>query len=62
MILAKFRGTQVAAKHYNRDLRSDYYQKMFTHEMTMAARLRHPNLVQFIGASVDRNTRRADDN
>jgi serine/threonine protein kinase len=55
VILAKFRGTEIAAKRYNRDLRSDYYQKMFTREMTMAARLWHPNLVQFIGASVDGN-------
>ena len=51
---AKFRGTEIAAKRYNRDLRSDYYQKMFTCEMTMAVRLQHPNLVQFIGASVAR--------
>ena len=55
MTKAKFRGTEIAAKRYNRDLRSDYYQKMFIREMTMAARLRHPNLVQFIGASVDGN-------
>jgi chromosome transmission fidelity protein 4 len=53
--VANFRGTKVAAKCFYRELSSDYYQKMFTREMTMAARLRHPNLVQFIGASVEGN-------
>ncbi len=50
--VAIFRGTEVAAKCFYRELSSDYYQGMFTREMTMAARLRHPNMVQFIGASV----------
>ena len=53
--VATFRGTRVAAKCFYQELSSDYYQRMFTREMTMAARLRHPNLVQFIGASVEGN-------
>ena len=55
VMVASFRGTKVAAKCFYRELSSDYYQRMFTREMTMAARLRHPNLVQFIGASIEGN-------
>ena len=51
--VANFRGIQVAAKCLHEDLISDYYRDMFNREMNMAARLRHPNLVQFIGASVE---------
>ena len=53
--VANFRGTEVAAKCFYQELSSDYYQGLFTREMNMAARLRHPNLVQFIGASVEGN-------
>ena len=50
--VAEFRDTQVAAKCFYRDkLRSKYYVQMFAREMEMASRLRHPNLVQFIGAT-----------
>ena len=49
--VAEFRGTQVAAKCFYRELRSKYYEQMFAREMKMASRLRHPNLVQFIGAT-----------
>ena len=51
--VANFRGIQVAAKCLYKDLASEYYQDMFSREMNMAARLRHPNLVQFIGASIE---------
>ena len=51
--VANFRGIQVAAKCLYKDLTSAYYQDMFNREMSMAARLRHPNLVQFIGASIE---------
>ena len=45
----------VAAKCLYKDLSSSYYQdnNMFSLEMNMAACLRHPNLVQFIGASIE---------
>lgn len=49
--IADFRGTKVAAKCFYRELSSKYYQQMFAREMKMASRLRHPNLVQFIGAT-----------
>ena len=53
--VANFRGIQVAAKCLYKDLSSSYYRVMFNREMNMAARLRHPNLVQFIGASIEGN-------
>lgn len=49
--VAEFRGTQVAAKCFYRELSSKYYEQMFIREMKMASQLRHPNLVQFIGAT-----------
>ena len=52
VMVASFRGTRVAAKCLYEDLDSDYYHDLFSREMSMAARLRHPNLVQFIGASI----------
>ena len=53
VVVANFRGIQVAAKCFYRELTSNYYRDMFSREMNMAARLRHPNLVQFTGASVE---------
>ena len=51
--VAKFRGTRVAAKCYHQILLSEHNLRLFHREITMAARLRHPNLVQFIGASME---------
>lgn len=51
--VAKFRGTSVAAKMLYQQIQSDYYRGLFIREMNMAARLRHPNLVQFIGATLE---------
>ena len=51
--IAKFRGVQVAAKVLYKALQSPYYHNAFIREMNMASRVRHPNLVQFIGASMD---------
>ena len=51
--IAKFRGIEVAAKSLYEVIRSDYYRRLFIREMNMAARLRHPNLVQFIGATLE---------
>ena len=53
VMVANFRGIQVAAKCFYQELTSNYYLDMVSREMNMAARLRHPNLVQFIGASVE---------
>ena len=51
--ISSFRGVQVAAKVLYKDLQSSYYHRAFIREMNMASRVRHPNLVQFIGASMD---------
>ena len=53
VVKAQFRGCSVAAKCYHRILVSDHSIRHFRREITMAARLRHPNLVQFIGASME---------
>ena len=49
--VAKFRGLRVAAKCLHDIIFSPYNLKLFTREMEMAARIRHPNLLQFIGAT-----------
>ena len=46
-----FRGCKVAVKCLHDQLISDYNLHVFDREMTMAARCRHPNLLQFIGAT-----------
>ena len=51
--IAKFRGVQVAAKVLYKALQSPYYHSAFVREMNMVSRVHHPNLVQFIGASMD---------
>ena len=48
---AAFRGCKVAVKCLHHELISDYNLHAFDREMTMAARCRHPNLLQFIGAT-----------
>ena len=48
---ATFRGCKVAVKCLHHELISEYNLHVFDREMTMAARCRHPNLLQFIGAT-----------
>ncbi len=50
--VAKFRGVQVAVKRIHSQIVSQCNEDLFRREMQMAARLRHPNLVQFIGATI----------
>ena len=49
--VAKFRGLRVAAKYLYDIILSDYNQRQFVREMTIAAKLRHPHLLLFIGAT-----------
>ena len=49
--VAKFRGLRVAAKCLHEVILSSYNISVFTREMEIAARVRHPNLLQFIGAT-----------
>ena len=51
--VAKFRGLQVAAKCLHTLVVSDYNRQLFVREMSIAASVRHPNLVQFIGAMME---------
>ena len=53
MRVAEFRGLQVAAKCLHSIIISDYNCQLFVHEMSIAAKLRHPNLIQFIGATLE---------
>ena len=46
-----FRGTRVAVKCLHRLIISEYYLQLFSREMDIASRVRHPNLLQFIGAT-----------
>ena len=46
-----FRGLRVAVKSLHTIIISDYNLGMFSREMSIASRVRHPNLVQFIGAT-----------
>ena len=49
--VAVFRGLRVAAKCLHHLIISDYNLALFSREMDIASRIRHPNLVQFIGAT-----------
>ena len=55
MVVAEFRGLQVAAKRLYTEILSNYNRDLFVREMNIAAKLRHPNIVQFIGASLEEN-------
>ena len=44
---------KVAAKVLHDQLTYDYYQQQFRREMDVAARIRHPNLLRFLGARLE---------
>ena len=46
-----FRGLRVAVKSLHTIIISDYNLALFSREMSIASRVRHPNLIQFIGAT-----------
>ena len=46
-----FRGLRVAVKSLHTIIISNYNLALFSREMSIASRVRHPNLVQFIGAT-----------
>ena len=48
---ATFQGCKVAVKCLHKIIISVYNSNLFDREMTMAAKCRHPNLLQFIGAT-----------
>ena len=51
--VAKFRGLRVAAKCLHASIVSDHNLSLFIREINMAASVRHPNLLLFIGACLD---------
>ena len=51
--VAKFRGAQVAVKRIHNQIISRHNIQLFQREMNIAARLHHPNLIQFIGATME---------
>ena len=51
--IAMFRGVCVAAKSIHQQIISLHNIQLFRREINMAARIRHPNLVQFIGATLE---------
>ena len=51
--VAMFRGVKVAAKLLHEEIISPHNTDLFIREMNMAASVRHPNLLLFIGACFD---------
>ncbi|XP_074619103.1 uncharacterized protein LOC141877949 isoform X2 [Acropora palmata] len=51
--LGTFRGCKVAVKEIHELILSPYNRRLFEREMNIAARCRHPCLLQFIGATND---------
>ena len=51
--VAKFRGAPVAVKRIHNQIISRHNTELFQREMNIAARLCHPNLIQFIGSTVE---------
>ena len=49
--VANFRGLRVAAKFLHNMIISEYNQHLFSREMKIAAMIRHPNMLLFIGAT-----------
>ena len=50
---ARFCGLEVAAKLLHGAILSPYNQQLFKREMNISALVRHPNVLLFIGATMD---------
>ena len=53
VMIGMFRGTKVAVKYMFEVIINPHNRDLFVREMNMASRVRHPNLVQFIGATME---------
>ena len=53
--VARFRELEVAAKVLHETIISEYNVSLFSREMNIASKIRHPNLLQFIGATTKGN-------
>ena len=54
--VARFHGLEVAAKVLHETIISEYNVSLFSREMNIASKIRHPNLLQFIGATTEGNS------
>ena len=53
--VASFHGLEVAAKVLHDTIISEYNLSLFSREMNIASKIRHPNLLQFMGATTEGN-------
>ena len=53
VLLGQFRGQKVAVKQIHELIKSDEYLELLHREINTMSQLRHPNLLQFIGAVLD---------
>jgi len=53
VVEATFRGEQVAAKCLHNQIISDYNIQLFVREMQISSKCHHPNLLKFLGASLE---------
>ena len=53
--VACFHGLEVAAKVLHETIISEYNVSLFSREINIASKIRHPNLLQFIGATTEGN-------
>ena len=52
--VGSFRGQSVAVKELHSSIRSPYYDKLLRREISLMAKIRHPNLLLFIAAVLDK--------
>ena len=53
VIVGSFRGKKVAIKELHSSIRSPYYDELLRREISLMAKVRHPNLLLFIAAVLD---------
>jgi len=53
VVEATFRGEQVAAKCLHNQIISDYNIQLFVREMQISSKCHHPNLLKFLGATLE---------
>ena len=53
VVVGTFRGQKVALKQLHSDIRSPYYNDLLHREVSLMAKVRHPNLLLFIAAVLD---------
>ena len=51
--VGNFRGQMVAVKQLHSAIQSSYHDRLFRREISLMAKIRHPNLLLFIAAAFD---------